>query len=57
MASKLEEIIGATRARLSQTKSATDMRDLESRAEAHQPRGFRKRLKETSQAGPAVIAE
>ncbi len=55
MTSKLEEIISATRARLSETRSAADVRALELRAAAHQPRGFRNRLKKA--AGPAIIAE
>lgn len=57
MASKLEEIIGATRARLSETKAIADMRSLETCATAHQPRGFRRKVRETSQSRPAVIAE
>lgn len=57
MASKLDEIIGQTRARLSETKSASDPRDLEMRAAAHQPRGFRMRLKRAATSGPAIIAE
>ena len=57
MASKLDEIIGATRARLSETKSTADLRALESRAAAHQPRGFRRRLTEAAKSGPAIIAE
>lgn len=57
MASKLEEIIGATRARLSEIKSKADVRTLESRAAAYQPRGFRNRLKTAAASGPAVIAE
>jgi indole-3-glycerol phosphate synthase len=57
MASKLDEIIAATRAHLSLTKSAADVRALESRAAAHQPRGFRKRLREAAKSGPAIIAE
>jgi indole-3-glycerol phosphate synthase len=57
MASKLDEIIAATRARVSVSKSAADVRALESRAAAHQPRGFRKRLREAARSGPAIIAE
>ncbi len=55
MASKLDEIIAATRARVSETKPAATVRALESRAAAHQPRGFRHRLK--AAGGPAIIAE
>lgn len=57
MASRLDEIIGATRARLSETKSSTDIPALESRAAAHQPRGFRSRLKKAASGSPAIIAE
>ncbi len=57
MASKLEEIIGATRARLSERKRAADLRVLESRAAAHQPRGFRRKLRQSAQSGPTIIAE
>jgi indole-3-glycerol phosphate synthase len=57
MASKLDEIIAATRARLSQPKAAADVRALEQCAAAHQPRGFRRRLKKTAESRPAIIAE
>ncbi len=57
MPSKLDEIIAATRARLSETKSHTDLHALEQRAAAHQPRGFRHRLKTVGKSGPAIIAE
>ncbi len=57
MATKLEEIIAATRARLSASKSSADTRALEKRAAAHQPRGFRNALLKASGSGPAIIAE
>ena len=57
MAGKLDEIIAATRARMSQSKSEADLRALELRASAHRPRGFRSRLKAASKTGPAIIAE
>ncbi|MFZ0706663.1 MAG: indole-3-glycerol phosphate synthase TrpC [Candidatus Korobacteraceae bacterium] len=57
MASKLDEIIAATRVRVSQSKAAADLRALELSAAAHQPRGFRSRLKAVSKTGPAIIAE
>jgi indole-3-glycerol phosphate synthase len=57
MPSKLDEIIAATRTRLSETKSQTGLRALEQRAAAHQPRGFRNRLKTVGMSGPAIIAE
>ncbi len=57
MASKLDEIIAATRARVQASKATADVRALEQRAAAHQPRGFRNRLVQVSASGPAVIAE
>lgn len=57
MASKLEEIIAATRARVAESKSSADMRSLERRAADHQPRGFRRSLRQAARAGPAIIAE
>jgi indole-3-glycerol phosphate synthase len=57
MASKLEEIIAAARARVAGAKSNADLRTLERRAAAHQPRGFRRSLHKASKSGPAIIAE
>lgn len=53
----LAEIIAATRRRVAECRSTADVRDLEKRAEAHVPRGFRKALATASAAGPAIIAE
>ena len=53
----LDQIVGATRARVAQNKLAADLRELERRAERHVPRGFRSCLEEKSKAGVAVIAE
>src|SRR5690348_14381987 len=53
----LAEIIAATRRRVAECRSTADLRDLEKRAEAHVPRGFRNALATASAAGPAVIAE
>lgn len=55
--SKLDEILAATRERTARAKDEADLRALESKAAAHQPRGFRRRLQAISQLGPAVIAE
>jgi indole-3-glycerol phosphate synthase len=55
--SKLDEILAAARDRVARTRGQADVRDLEQKAAAHQPRGFRKRLQAMSQLGPAVIAE
>ncbi len=57
MASKLDQIIAATRARVSESKSQADLRALELCAAAHQPRGFRDRLRSVAQSRPAIIAE
>jgi indole-3-glycerol phosphate synthase len=53
----LAEIIAATRRRVAECRSTADVRDLEKRAEAHVPRGFRKALATASTTGPAIIAE
>ena len=53
----LAEIIAATRRRVAGCRSTADLRDLERRAEAHVPRGFRTALETASGSGPAVIAE
>jgi len=53
----LEDIIAATRRRVAECRSTADVRDLEKRAEAHVPRGFRNALATASAAGPAIIAE
>jgi len=57
MASKLDEIIAAARVRVSESKAGADLRGLELRAAAHQPRGFRAGLSSVSNSGPAIIAE
>jgi len=57
MASKLDEIVSAARARVQAAKSAADVRSLERHAAAHAPRGFRDNLQQASKAGPAIIAE
>ena len=53
----LAEIIAATRRRVAECRSTAKMQELERRAEAHVPRGFRKALETASAGGPAVIAE
>ena len=53
----LAEIIAATRRRVAECRSTADLRDLEQKAEAHVPRGFRKALETASASGPAIIAE
>lgn len=44
MAAFLDEIVAATRHRVSETKSSLDFAELERRAEQHVPRGFRRAL-------------
>jgi indole-3-glycerol phosphate synthase len=53
----LSEIIAATRRRVAECRSNMNLFDLERRAEAHVPRGFRKALETASLSGPAIIAE
>jgi indole-3-glycerol phosphate synthase len=53
----LEQILGSVRRRVDQAKSAADLGELERRAEAHVPRGFRRALQEKSRGCIAVIAE
>lgn len=57
MPTRLEQIVTASRQRVSESKQTTDLRQLEKAAAAHEPRGFRRRLQETSAAAPAIIAE
>jgi len=57
MAAVLDRIVAATRARVVEAKRTADLRLLESRAQAHVPRGFRRALAEKSRDGIAVIAE
>jgi indole-3-glycerol phosphate synthase len=55
--SKLDEILAAARERAARAKNEADLRALETKAAAHEPRGFRRRLQAMAQLGPAVIAE
>ncbi len=57
MPTKLEEILAATRARLSVSKASAEVSALTAAAERHQPRGFRNNLRSVSHSGPAIIAE
>ncbi len=57
MPTKLEEILAATRARITTAKSAADLTGLTATAARHRPRGFQNRLQAASQSAPAVIAE
>lgn len=57
MPTKLDEIVCNTRSRIAASKAAADLRALETAAERHWPRGFRKVLDDRSATGIAVIAE
>jgi len=57
MPTQLETILAHTRAEVDQRRKTADLRLLEQRAAAHQPRGFEAALRRASQSGPAVIAE
>lgn len=57
MSATLDQIIAATRHRLSKKRRASDMRALERLASEHQPRGFRRALSSVAAKGVAVIAE
>ena len=49
--------MAATRKRVSESRGSVDLQTLERKAAEHTPRGFRERLRRTSQHGPAIIAE
>jgi indole-3-glycerol phosphate synthase len=53
----LDQIVGATRAKVAAAKRSADLRELERLAERHVPRGFRRSLLDRSTSGVAVIAE
>jgi indole-3-glycerol phosphate synthase len=57
MTTVLDQIIGATRIRVSEAQRATSLRDLERQAEKHIPRGFRRALESKSRDQVAIIAE
>lgn len=57
MATKLDEIIAATRRRVEDAKRSADLRKLERRAHDHRPRGFRAALAECENNGVAIISE
>jgi len=57
MLASLDQIVGATRLKVAETRRTADLRDLEQQAQAHTPRGFRRALEARSRNGVAVIAE
>ena len=57
MSATLQEIIGATRRRVAELRSSPQRNTLESQADRHNPRGFRRVLESGTRKGIAVIAE
>src|SRR5215475_1651089 len=57
MASKLDQILAATRVRVAETKQRVALSKLERDAEKHVPRGFRRTLEQGARSGVAIIAE
>ncbi len=57
MAASLDQIVAATRRRVSEARRSADLRKLERQAGQHTPRGFRSRLQSVDHRGVAVIAE
>jgi indole-3-glycerol phosphate synthase len=57
MAASLDQIIAATRERLSKGRTSAHVRAWERQAADHQPRGFRNKLAAVAATGVAVIAE
>jgi indole-3-glycerol phosphate synthase len=55
--SRLDQIVSATRERVTRSRQTADLRALERMAAAHVPRGFRRRLSALAQSSPAIIAE
>ncbi|HEY2038698.1 MAG TPA: indole-3-glycerol phosphate synthase TrpC [Edaphobacter sp.] len=57
MPTRLDEILAHTASQVRERKAAADHNALERDALTHTPRGFRERLREVSQARPAIISE
>jgi indole-3-glycerol phosphate synthase len=57
MATGLDDIIAATRRRVSEARRSANVREMERLAAKHKPRGFRRALARAAQKGIAVIAE
>jgi len=53
----LTDILAATRRKVRECRSRADLSQMEQRAEAHVPRGFRGALESASRSGIAIIAE
>ena len=57
MASKLADIVAATRRRVTESRRTADLRQLEKQAQEHAPRGFRRALESKGRSGIGIIAE
>lgn len=57
MTAVLDQIIAATRARVSEARRSTALDELERQAQRHVPRGFRRALEGNDRSGVAIIAE
>lgn len=57
MSANLEQIVAATRRRVSEARQGADVQEVERRAQEHRPRGFRRALQRAAASGAAVIAE
>jgi indole-3-glycerol phosphate synthase len=57
MPANLDQIVNATRRRVSAARHKADLREFEARAHQHPPRGFRRALQAAARTGPAIIAE
>lgn len=57
MAAGLDQIVAATRRRVSVARENADLTELETRACQHAPRGLRRALEAAALKGPAIIAE
>jgi indole-3-glycerol phosphate synthase len=57
MSSSLEQIVAAARHKVVESRRTANLRELEQRAQEHNPRGFRRVLEEENRTGVAVIAE
>jgi indole-3-glycerol phosphate synthase len=57
MSVTLDQIVAATKLRVAATRLSADVNELEKRAQAHVPRGFRRTLEAKSRHGIAIIGE
>ena len=53
----LDDIVAATRRKMSESRSKAELRQLERQAGLHLPRGFRAALESAGESGVAIIAE